>query len=68
MRVPQLLVFGTLALGAQLPFLDLPVPEQDLRSLSADEFTTFRHESFPKHGMRIKKVKDMCGNGSKCVR
>jgi len=67
MRVPQLLALGTLALGAQLPFLDLPVPEQDLSSLSSHEFTTFRHESFPKHGMRIKKVKDMCDNGSKCV-
>jgi len=69
MRAAAVLGLFSLALAAQVPFQrefdELPVPEQDLHALRTDEFTTFKHPAFPKHSVRIKKLDDLCDNGSK---
>ncbi|EJD41493.1 serine carboxypeptidase [Auricularia subglabra TFB-10046 SS5] len=45
----------------QSAFTDsFPAPEQQLHSLSSDAFTTFRHTSYPKHSVRIKRINGFC--------
>ncbi|EJD40580.1 serine carboxypeptidase [Auricularia subglabra TFB-10046 SS5] len=37
-------------------------PQQVLAALSADNFTTFTHASYPAHSVRIKRAPDFCDN------
>ena len=71
MRVGVAFLLASVALAAQVPFFqnldNFPAPEQDLRALSSEQFTTFSHPAFPKHSVRIKRLKDLCDNKSKYV-
>ncbi|KAH7100866.1 peptidase S10, serine carboxypeptidase [Auriculariales sp. MPI-PUGE-AT-0066] len=71
MYIPVLLTLFGAALAAQLSLLQgaqmnsFPAPEQDIRALRTDEFTTFSHPAYPKHSVRIKQLNDLCDNGSR---